>query len=330
MAKISIQTAQPRGLPSDDWNLGPYRFFKQGGEHARRHALVEDPAEADFILFADSGVGPHFESIRKHPIYKEWKQKSLVFCRDDYPVPIIPGLYASVQRKWHNPDWARTGFFVHDTWVGALEELDHSARRRYLYNFCGSCSNHSVRLRIRRKSGSNPIFDTSGMVIPAYTTGNSFIIDALREAFVAYSLESSFVLCPRGRGCGSIRLFEVMEVGRVPVIISDDWVPPLGIDWDSFSIRIAEQDIDQLEEILEGYLPRLHEMEVTARRVWESHFSIHGAFDYVGDQLVELAKSGMSSMVSNQLRQVPRLASPFQVGKYARAKLKSRRPRLEK
>ncbi len=150
------------------------------------------------------------------------------------------------------------------------------------------------------------------------------MIEALREAFVAYSLESSFVLCPRGRGCGSIRLFEVMESGRVPVIISDDWVPPGGIDWDSFSIRVAEKDIDQLDEILREHLPRMIEMEITARRVWEEHFSIKSAFDYVGDELVEIAESGELTKISQQLRQVPRLASLSQVQRYVRSKMKSR------
>jgi|TARA_B110000438_G_scaffold258301_1_gene266898 hypothetical protein len=104
VANISIQTGRSEKPHPDDWHLGPYRFLRQSGAAARRHALVDDPAEADFILFADSGIGTHFKSIRNHPVYKRWKQKSFIFCRDDYPVPIIPGLYASIPNKWHHSD----------------------------------------------------------------------------------------------------------------------------------------------------------------------------------------------------------------------------------
>jgi hypothetical protein len=61
-----------------------------------------------------------------------------------------------------------------------------------------------------------------------------------------------------------------MEQGRVPVIISDDWLPNPDIDWGSFSIRIAEKDVPRISEILEPYLPRMVEMEKAARVTWEN------------------------------------------------------------
>ena len=50
------------------------------------------------------------------------------------------------------------------------------------------------------------------------------------------------MICPRGWGSSSIRLFEVMEMGRVPVIISDAWVNEAP-KWADFSVRVSEADV---------------------------------------------------------------------------------------
>jgi hypothetical protein len=60
--------------------------------------------------------------------------------------------------------------------------------------------------------------------------------------FIAWS---KFVLCPRGYACSRWRLFETMMAGRVPVIISDQWVPPEGPAWERFSVRVSQKHVAQ-------------------------------------------------------------------------------------
>jgi hypothetical protein len=61
--------------------------------------------------------------------------------------------------------------------------------------------------------------------------------------------DSKFVLCPRGEGLSSIRLFETMSSGRVPVIIADDAKLPLEdkINYDDLIVRVPEDRLDLLE-----------------------------------------------------------------------------------
>jgi hypothetical protein len=66
--------------------------------------------------------------------------------------------------------------------------------------------------------------------------------------------ESHFVLCPRGAGAGSIRLFEVMQAGVAPVLISGNYSLPAHVPWNTFLIRIAERDISRLPALLEPHL----------------------------------------------------------------------------
>jgi hypothetical protein len=71
-------------------------------------------------------------------------------------------------------------------------------------------------------------------------------VDPDRRAYLSEIRDSSFVLCPRGLAPYSHRIYETMQLGRVPVIISDEWAPPEDVPWRDFSVRIAESRIDDL------------------------------------------------------------------------------------
>jgi hypothetical protein len=93
------------------------------------------------------------------------------------------------------------------------------------------------------------------------------------RAYLEEILASKFVLCPRGFAPSSHRLFEVMELGRVPVILSDSWVPPAGPIWPSFSLSIPENSIDDIPAVIEAHFHRAEEMGRLARAQWEQWFS---------------------------------------------------------
>jgi hypothetical protein len=92
---------------------------------------------------------------------------------------------------------------------------------------------------------------------------------------------SKFVLCPRGIGASTIRLFETMRMGRVPVILSDEWVAPEGPAWDKFSLRVPEKDYAAVPRLLESREASAVAMGQLARREWEEWFSPEVAFHRV-------------------------------------------------
>jgi hypothetical protein len=63
---------------------------------------------------------------------------------------------------------------------------------------------------------------------------------------------SVFSLCPEGTGPNTIRVWESMAVGVIPVIYSDDWRPPTikQYSWQDFSIFIPKNDYAKTLEIL--------------------------------------------------------------------------------
>ena len=86
---------------------------------------------------------------------------------------------------------------------------------------------------------------------------------------------SKFILCPRGFGTNSIRFFEAMAFGRLPVLIADSTKLPLEnkIRYNDFIVRVKEDELESLPDVLEKNKKDLIEKSKIARTTWENYFS---------------------------------------------------------
>ena len=98
------------------------------------------------------------------------------------------------------------------------------------------------------------------------------------NSYLSLLMRSKFILCPRGIGTSSWRLFETMKAGRVPVIISDQWVPPEGPSWLECSIRVPESEVMLIPEMLERREVDASKLALAARKVWDDWFSSEAVF----------------------------------------------------
>lgn len=97
--------------------------------------------------------------------------------------------------------------------------------------------------------------------------------EVFHRRYIEDLLDSLFVLCPRGVGPTSMRLFEAMELGRAPVIIGDSWLPVAHLPWNEFAIFVPEKDVGHIPALLEAKRHKGTAMGHKARIVWEEHFS---------------------------------------------------------
>jgi hypothetical protein len=88
-----------------------------------------------------------------------------------------------------------------------------------------------------------------------------------------------------------VRLFETLRIGRPPVILADEWVPPEGPRWDEFSIRIAEKDYMQVPQILEAREGEAAAMGRLARQEWERWFSPAVIFTNMVDLCLDIKRT---------------------------------------
>lgn len=76
--------------------------------------------------------------------------------------------------------------------------------------------------------------------------------------FVSNSLSSEFSLVMRGMGNFSYRLYEVMELGNLPIILDTDFELPLSkyIDWVSNSIIVSTNNINCIDKIIDDWIAK--------------------------------------------------------------------------
>ncbi|AED92736.1 unnamed protein product [Arabidopsis thaliana] len=75
---------------------------------------------------------------------------------------------------------------------------------------------------------------------------------ASKMNYIEQMKSSKYCICPKGYEVNSPRVVESIFYECVPVIISDNFVPPFFevLDWSAFSVIVAEKDIPRLKDIL--------------------------------------------------------------------------------
>jgi hypothetical protein len=257
------------------------------------HRTVDAPEDADIILFTEvsAHAGPYFERVRRHPVYRRFRSKCYMFSSTDRFVPWLPGVYASVEKSWYWSNWTRSGHYLGVYERGNLSHHPWTAPPNHLFSFVGAGTGHPVRRRILQlEHPEGLLVDTSVAVQPLpgplEGAGPEPIPD---ERYVRSIRDSAFVLCPRGGGTASFRLFESMMLGRAPVIVSDQWVPPSGPAWDRFSVRVSESAVASIPDLLASLAPQAKAMGDAARAAWLDWFSETVSFHRIVEWCLELA-----------------------------------------
>lgn len=97
------------------------------------------------------------------------------------------------------------------------------------------------------------------------------------ESYLSSALKSKFLLCPRGYGLNSFRLYEAFQLGCVPVIISDNMFLPWEdeLDWSEFSVLAnnCERLHFNLENISDSSYNTMLEV---GQQLFKDYFSLEG------------------------------------------------------
>lgn len=78
------------------------------------------------------------------------------------------------------------------------------------------------------------------------------IFGPIRKGYVWHMQNSKYCICAKGYEVNSPRVVEAILYGCVPVIISDNFVPPFFdiLNWEAFVVFVLEKDIPNLKSIL--------------------------------------------------------------------------------
>ena len=106
-----------------------------------------------------------------------------------------------------------------------------------------------------------------------------------RWEFVENMASSDYVLCVRGAGNFSYRLYETLSCGRIPVFLDTDCVLPYEdwIDWRRYCVWVPEGELPRIVEHVAAFHESLtpaefQERQRACRRLWEEWLSPTGFF----------------------------------------------------
>jgi hypothetical protein len=177
--------------------------------------------------------------------------------------------------------------------VGFVGGITSGLRSR-LISHLRSLSDHEVLCEEQRGPWTQ-MFDRSGLQV--------------KQHYAKTLRSCRFFLCPRGNGVGSVRLFETMQAARVPVILSDSYVLPPGIDWPNCSVRVREKDMCHLPRLLRERESEWACLATSARREWEAHFSDKQFLSTLATGLHSLRDAAVDPPPSHALRRLTFLAA---------------------
>jgi len=188
-------------------------------------------------------------------------------------------LHTSVNGYHKDPQAVTYPFRVQD--FGESTHYDYS-RMKYHTSFVGYLNSwsgrsllvESIRAEMRLRALLDPVSRFHGH----WPSGA--VREERRKAYITSLADSMTVLCPRGSGQNSIRFFEVLSMGRIPILVSDTCSLPFEdeIDYASFTLRIPEAALDKAGSILAEWLTWHTPEQIvakcrTARQVWERYFA---------------------------------------------------------
>lgn len=279
----------------DPYNLAPVRRLRESAvrDSFKKHSLVEDPVEADVILFAELfGAGAYFEGVRRHELTRCFRERCYLYCSNDYVIPFLPGIYPSLELRWSSSR-TRSGPYLAtpENEFATFTVLTKEAE--YLYAFIGSVETAPVRKRLHTLSHSRGFFQDTAAEYRRVLYGQMPCEEReeYSRRYADTAKASKFILCPRGLGTSSMRLFDTMRMGRVPVILADQWVEPHGPRWDEFSVRIPESEFACLPTLLEKLEPEAPAMAALARAEWERWFSPEVCFHRMVECCVDIGRN---------------------------------------
>ena len=259
------------------------------GERLPATRVVTEPGDADFIVFPYwlssvtnmMGVTGTRQFVAGLPLFSRYEDRHVFALEHD--VSTLLGIrsvvfHTSVNRYHKDSRAIAYPFRVHD--FGELTHYDYS-RMEYHTSFVGNTNSwsgrpllvESIKAETRLNAWLDPVTQFHGH------WASGAVREERRQSYIASLADSMTVLCPRGAGQNTIRFFEVLSMGRIPILVSDTCALPFEdeIDYGSFTLRIPEALLDRAGSILAEWLARLTPEQIiamcrAARQTWERYF----------------------------------------------------------
>ncbi|XP_071719655.1 probable glycosyltransferase At3g07620 [Rutidosis leptorrhynchoides] len=142
-----------------------------------------------------------------------------------------------------------------------------SSKRPILAFFAGQMHGYLRPILLQHWENKDPDMKIYGDLRKSNASGN----------YIKYMKSSKYCICAKGYEVNSPRVVEAIFFECVPVIISDNFVPPFFeiLNWESFAVFIQEKDIPNLKNILLSISNKRYRMMQESVKKVQQHFLWH-------------------------------------------------------
>ena len=144
-----------------------------------------------------------------------------------------------------------------------------------------------LRARVLRALERDGEIETDFIVRTRYKTGSAW-------EFYRNILGTDYTVCVRGYGNWSVRLYETLACGRIPILIDTDCTLPFHdtIDWKHYCVWVPEADAslvgDYVREFHRSIAPAdLRTRQRDCRSLWESRLSEKGFLSHMHEYVAD-------------------------------------------
>jgi hypothetical protein len=101
---------------------------------------------------------------------------------------------------------------------------------------------------------------------------------------------TDYTVCVRGHGNWSVRLYETLACGRIPIFIDTDCVLPFefAIDWKKYAVWVPQCEILRIVDIVSSFHSKLSpsdflDLQLSCRRLWEERLCLSGFMKHLSE-----------------------------------------------
>ncbi len=221
------------------------RYIKLAKDHGKKLlVLFEDDYAGPLNLSPDEGI------VLRTSFFKSTK-KSNEFALPVFRCDRFQGKY--IDTKPNKPSVGFCGFFhseAHGIRRYALHCLEEDSRVH---------TDYIIRLSFWAQGLPRPV--------------------AIKDHYTNIT-NNMFNLCSRGAGNHSMRLYEVLSMGRIPIQVDTDCVYPFEdkINWNDHCVMVPEKNIHNIGDYVIDFYnshsdAELLEMQIRNRKMWEKYLS---------------------------------------------------------
>lgn len=161
-----------------------------------------------------------------------------------------------------------------------------------IVGFCGSIKNN-----LGKRLSTIDAFKKNDNIVPNFILRDQFWGGKpndknLLQEFKDNIIESNFTISNRGRGNFSMRFYQTLSLGRIPILINTDMLFPFDdeIDWKKYIIT-AKSEEELVNNVISWWKTKSHEeileIESNCRKLFEDYFS----FNSFGEKAIEIIKT---------------------------------------